>query len=302
MRTDRADPHPVGRDAGPGWDAGHGWDVGSGRDAGHGRDAVSGRDAGSGRDTGVVALAHRGGAALAPENTVAAFQRAVGLGYRWLETDVRVTRDGVCVAFHDRSLRRVTGLAGRLDDLTWEQVRALRVHGQQPVPRLDELLGRWPEVRWVLDVKQPSALSRLVATLRAAGAAQRVCLSGTWDRWLARAAAQLGVPTALGWRALASLLAGRARRPAGAVAAHVPLRLAGRRIPAPALVARTHEAGLRLVVWGADTAEEMHRLLDEHVDGIITDRPDVLRDVLVARDSWPPALGARSSGAPTPVG
>lgn len=238
--------------------------------------------------SGVLAIAHRGGAALAPENTVAAFERSLALGYRYLETDVRVTADGVCVAFHDRDLRRVTGTSGRLADLTWDDVRSLRVLGREPVPRLEDLLLRWPDVRWVLDVKQPDALSCLVSTVRDCAAVSRVCLGGTWDGWLSQARRSLGpeVTTALGWRSLVSLLRGASLRPDGAGFAHVPLRFAGRRLPSAALVERARGFGLRVVVWGVDGATEMHRLLDDGVDGIITDRTDVLREVLVARDAW----------------
>lgn len=242
---------------------------------------------------GPLAIAHRGGAALAPENTVAAFERSLALGYRYLETDVRVTADGVCVAFHDRGLRRVTGAPGRVADLPWGDVRSLRVLGREPVPRLDDLLARWPDVRWVLDVKQPEALSRLVATVRDHGATSRVCLSGTWDGWLAHARRALGpeVATALGWRSLVSLLRGASPRPDGAGFAHVPLRFAGRRLPSARLVERARTLGVRVVVWGVDDRAEMHRLLDEGVAGIITDRTDVLREVLVARDAWTAPAG-----------
>lgn len=147
---------------------------------------------GYGAEPGVLAIAHRGGAALGPENTPDAFERALALGYRYLETDARMTSDGVCVAFHDRTLLRLAGRRGRLADLTWEDVRRLRVHGTGTVPRLEDLLVAWPEVRWVVDIKQPSALTSLVRVVRRSGAANRVCLSGTWDRWLDDPRRELG--------------------------------------------------------------------------------------------------------------
>src|SRR3712207_2467221 len=106
---------------------------------------------------GPYALAHRGGAGLGPENTVAAFERSYALGLRYLETDVRVTSDGVCVAFHDAFLRRTTGARGRLADRSWEQVRRLRV-GQEGIPRLEELLERFPDARFTIDLKVPGAV------------------------------------------------------------------------------------------------------------------------------------------------
>jgi glycerophosphoryl diester phosphodiesterase len=246
------------------------------------------REHGYGAETVPLAIAHRGGAAMGPENTVPAFERALALGYRYLETDVRATSDGVCVAFHDRALRRVTGRPGRVDELTWAEVRALRVGGTAGVPRLEDLLTAWPEARWALDVKQPSALPALVRIVRRAGAAHRVCLTGTWDRWLLAGREALGpaASTALGWRSAGRLLAGADLGAHGADFVHLPLRLVGRRVPTAAVVDRAHRAGLRVVIWGVAVAQDMHRLLDDGVDGIFTDHTDVLREVLIARGDW----------------
>jgi len=236
----------------------------------------------------ILAIAHRGGSALGPENTLEAFERSVALGYRYLETDVRVTADGVCVAFHDRDLTRVTGARRRLDDLTWAEVQQLRVHGVALIPRVRDLLAAWPQVRWVLDVKQPAALGALTAVVLAAGAENRVCLSGTWDGPMAQARRALGpsARTAIGWASLGRLLAGGSVPPGGAEFVHLPLRFGGRRLPTRRLVDHARAQGLRVVVWGVDTASEADRLLDDGVDGVITDHPDMLREVLAARGAW----------------
>lgn len=240
----------------------------------------------------MLAVAHRGGPGLGPENTVVAFERARALGFAYLETDVRVTSDGVAVAFHDRHLGRLTGRRGRIADLTWAQVGGLRVAGTDPVPRLEDLLAAWPEARWMLDLKQPTALPAVLRAVRRARAAHRVCLTGTWDRFLDTARLDLGpsLSTALGWRSLGALLAARPvdRRTAGYV--HLPARLGRRWLVTPGLVARSQDLGLRVLAWGAHEPAAMHRLLDAGVDGLITDHPDVLRDVLLARDAWPAAL------------
>ncbi len=243
---------------------------------------------GYGAEAGVLAVAHRGGTALGAENTLEACERSLALGFRYLETDARMTADGVWVAFHDRTLRRVTGTRGRVADVTWADLRGLRVHGTALVPRLEDLLGAWPDVRWVVDVKQPSALASLARLLRGPGIAHRVCLSGTWDARLDQARREVGpaVSTAVGWRSMATLLAGGALDPRGAQFVHVPVRLAGRWVPAPGLVRRAHDAGLRMLVWGVEETRDMHRLLDDGVDGVITDRPDTLREALVARGAW----------------
>jgi glycerophosphoryl diester phosphodiesterase len=238
---------------------------------------------------------------MGPENTMEAFAAAVALGYTHLETDVRQTADGVCVAFHDRTLRRVTGASGNLSDLSWDDVTRLRVSGCAPVggtgavPRVENLLTTWPDVRWALDVKQPSAIPALVRAVRAAKAEHRVCLSGTWDRWLLAAHRALGpaASLALGWGSMTSLVAGHGLRLRGHRYVHLRLTVAGRPLPWPKVVERAHAHGLRLIAWGLVTSADMHRLLDHGVDGIISDHTDVLREVLVARGEWRP-------GAPAP--
>ena len=114
---------------------------------------------------GPIPFAHRGGASEHPENTLAAFQSAVDLGYRYLETDVHVTADGVLLAFHDETLDRVTDRQGRIRDLPWSVVREARVDGQEPIPLLEEILGEWPEARVNIDVKHETSVEPLVETL-----------------------------------------------------------------------------------------------------------------------------------------
>ena len=227
-----------------------------------------------------LAIAHRGGAGLAAENTLDAFARSYALGLRYLETDARVTADGVCVAFHDGTLRRLR----RQPDLVCQT--SSHTLG---APSVAELLRAFPDANFAIDVKEAEAIVPLARAIRAADAAHRVCAAGAWDGWLARLRTDLGpgLTTALGWRALATLLASA---PAKIIPpwwhetarfAHVPARLVNRRT-----IAGARMLGLRVVVWTVNDPPYMHRLLDAGVDGIITDRPDLLREVLIARDQW----------------
>ena len=244
---------------------------------------------------GPIPFAHRGGAAGGLENTLAAFSRAVELGYRYLETDVHATADGVLLAFHDRTLDRVTDLVGRVAELPWTVVRRARIGGREPIPLLEDLLAAWPDVRVNVDVKHPSAVEPLVRAIRRTGAADRVCVASFSERRLAAVRRELGpgLCTSLGPRGVALLRAAAAHRLAAALArpgvpcAQVPDRLGPVRVVTPGLVRLAHARGQRVHVWTVDAAADMHRLLDLGVDGIMTDRIDVLRDVLVARGSWP---------------
>lgn len=251
-----------------------------------------------GREQGPLAIAHRGGMALAPENTLAAFGRSVALGLRHLETDVVTTRDGELLCFHDASLKRVTGDPRRVAEVDASSVRRLRVQGREPVPTLAEALHAFPETCFAIDLKDQRSVGAMAALLRAnPGWAGRICVAGAWSRWME--ALQADVPevsVALGWRSLTTLIT-RSRgyaRPARGLThervrgrfAHVPLRLGGVPVYAERVVAQAHRLGIRVVVWTVNEPTTVHALLDAGVDGIITDRPDVLREVLVARGQW----------------
>src|SRR5215470_715070 len=124
-----------------------------------------------------LAFAHRGGAAHAPENSWRAFEHAVGLGYRYLETDLQATSDGVLVAFHDKTLTRVCGQDGRVRRLSYAELSAARIDGTEPIPVLEDLLAAWPDVRFNLDVKDAPAIAPLPEVLRRTNAWDRVCLA-----------------------------------------------------------------------------------------------------------------------------
>ena len=124
-----------------------------------------------------VAFAHRGGAAHAPENSWRAFEHAVGLGYRYLETDVQATLDGALVAFHDRTLNRMTGRPGRIARMNHRDLATALINGTEPIPLLEDLLGAWPDVRFNLDLKDAPAIEPLAAVLRRTGAWDRVCVT-----------------------------------------------------------------------------------------------------------------------------
>jgi glycerophosphoryl diester phosphodiesterase len=250
-------------------------------------------------DAPPLAFAHRGGAAAGDENTAEAFARAVALGYRYVETDVHATADGVPVVFHDATLDRLTGTAGRIAELRWADLAAVRVGGAAAVPRLDEVLAAWPRVRFNIDVKADNGVAPTVATIRHAGAGDRVLLASFSDARLARLRelAGAGVATSMGMRAvarlrLASLTGRRLRLPDSVVAAQVPVRHAGLPVVDRRFVTHAHRLGLQVHVWTIDEPATMHALLDLGVDGIMTDRVEVLRDVYAGRGHWWPGDAA----------
>ncbi|ROT29557.1 glycerophosphodiester phosphodiesterase [Micromonospora sp. HM5-17] len=241
-----------------------------------------------------LAFAHRGGAARGDENTVEAFARAVALGYRYVETDVHATADGVPVVFHDATLTRMTGARGRIAQLRWADLRSIRVGGAAAIPRLDDILAAWPQIRFNVDVKADDAVDPTVATIERCGAGERVLLASFSDARLARLRRAAGpkVATSLGLRGvarlrLASLAGRRLALPPSVVAAQVPVRYRGVRVVDRRFVDHVHRLGLQVHVWTIDDPAEMHELLDLGVDGIMTDHVDVLRAAYLSRGHWP---------------
>jgi glycerophosphoryl diester phosphodiesterase len=244
-----------------------------------------------------IAFAHRGGAVdddgIAFENTMFAFQQAVDLGYRYIETDAHVSADGVLVASHDPTLERTTDGRGHIEDFTWDELARLKVGGREAIPRFEDLLTTWPDVRLNVDAKTDAAVERLARAIHRRRAWDRVCVASFSTRSLLRLRALVGprVASSMGRLEVATLLlapgrAIRAQLLRDPVAAQVPTRRVRVDILTRRFVDRAHELGKLVHVWTIDDAVEMRRLLDLGVDGIFADRIEVLRSVFVERGVW----------------
>ena len=241
---------------------------------------------------GPLAFAHRGASPDGLENTLAAVERVVRLGFYYVETDVRLSRDGVPLLLHDPTLDRTTDRTGRVHELPWAEVARARVGGREPIPRLDELLGTFPELRVNLHVKTAAAVGPMADAVLRAGALDRVCVAAFPDRWIAAARARLGprLCTSLGTRGVLALRLASLRSPARpaplAPCAQVPPRFGAVRVIDRRFVVAAHHRGLLVHAWTVNDVDEMHRLLDLGVDGLMSDQAELLREVLVARDVW----------------
>jgi glycerophosphoryl diester phosphodiesterase len=246
----------------------------------------------------VLAFAHRGGAYHPEieglENTLAAFRHAAALGYDYLETDAHVTRDGVLLAFHDEVLDRVTDRAGAIGDLDLAEIREARIGGREQVPTLAELVEAFPEARFNIDLKSERAVDALADFIASRGLWDRVLVGAFSPRRIRRFRRLTDgrVPTAahpveiLAFRLLPS--ARLAERLVGVDfdAFQVPHRRGRLRVVTRGFVRRAHAAGAQVHVWTIDEPAEMEELLDRGVDGLFTDRTDLLKEVLVARGLW----------------
>ena len=239
---------------------------------------------------GPIPFAHRGGASEHPENTMPAFEHAVRLGYRYVETDAHATADGVLLAFHDPVLDRVTDRHGIIAALPWETVRKARLGGER-IPLMEELLTTWPDVRVNIDLKHDASLAPMVDVIERTGAHDRVCVASFSGRRLDRFRRMSGgrVCTAIGPLDIARLRAAGFRMKTGGFAgacAQVPVRQGPVLVVDRRFVDGAHRHGLPVHVWTIDDPVEMERLLDRGVDGIMTDCPSVLKEVLVRRGQW----------------
>ncbi|MBY5161881.1 glycerophosphodiester phosphodiesterase [Nitriliruptoria bacterium AS10] len=242
-------------------------------------------------------MAHRGFTTEGLENSMAAFAAAVELGFTHVETDVHATADGVLMAFHDDTLDRVTDREGRIADLPHADVAAARIGGREPIPTLEEVLHTWPDLHLNIDVKADHAVGPTVEVIDRLGVHDRVCIASFDDRrrravldgLSARVASSAGTATVraflLGHLLPGSRLVRRALTDVDLL--QVPERAGRVRVVTPATVEAAHDAGVAVHVWTVNDRADMERLLDWGVDGIVSDRADVLRDVLAERGHWP---------------
>jgi glycerophosphoryl diester phosphodiesterase len=252
-----------------------------------------------------LVFAHRGGSALAPENTLAAFANGLALGADGLELDVHLSRDGVVVVHHDRALDRTTNLRGAVADQTaGELSRADAGYAFAPgaglpfrgrgvgVPALIDVLSRHRDVPIIVELKVNTAemAQAVIGVVRAADALDRVCL-GSFGRTVLRAAraSEPSVATSAAREEVRwALYRSWCRWPVARVAYdgyQVPEWSGRTRVVSPRFVADAHRAGLGVQVWTVDTTDDATRLLDWGVDALITDRPDLIVPVVRAHRS-----------------
>ncbi|MFN7003687.1 MAG: glycerophosphodiester phosphodiesterase [Roseinatronobacter sp.] len=243
---------------------------------------------------GSIAIAHRGGGLEGEENTLPAFDHAVALGYTHAELDVHATRDGVVVIHHDPDLARLCGDPRRIADLDWASLQQLRTKGGAAIPRLQDLLEAHPGLHVTIEAKSDAVVAPLCALIERMGVLERISIGafapartaqarkllGSYLLW-SPAHAQVARLWARGWGLPLGL--------DGFGVVQVPVAWKGIPLVTARFVRAAHAAGVAVQVWTVNEAAEMHRLLDLGVDGLMTDRPTLLREVLEARGQWPSA-------------
>ena len=239
---------------------------------------------------GVLAFAHRGGDRVAPENTMAAFQDAVGQGYRYLETDVHASKDGVVYAFHDDNLARMVGEDVAISTLTAAEIDRLRVHGAHHIPTMAELFETFPEARFNIDAKAWPVVEPLIGLINKTETQERICIGSFSDARIKAVVRGVGDVChsvgPLGGARFRFAAWGRLPLSYSAGALQFPVSEYGIPMVTKASIAYAHQRGLQVHVWTINDESTMHMLLDLGVDGLMTDDCALLKRVLQSRNLW----------------
>ncbi|WP_245413192.1 glycerophosphodiester phosphodiesterase [Arthrobacter celericrescens] len=248
-----------------------------------------------------LALAHRGFSREGLENSAAAFRTAVGIGITHLETDARATADGAVLLFHDATLDRVTDSRGRISELGAAQVSRAKIGGREAIPLLEDILREFPDARLNVDVKDRHTVAPLAAVIDRCAAHERVLITsfsdrrrrGVLKRLSRRTASSAGIFLTAVFALAGPILPDRllAKVMHDVDALQVPVRYGRLELLTPGFLGRARRLGLQVHVWTVNDPAEMERLLDlggegRGVDGIVTDRADLLKETLEQRGQW----------------
>ncbi|PQZ90234.1 glycerophosphodiester phosphodiesterase [Arthrobacter sp. MYb227] len=241
-----------------------------------------------------LAFAHRGFAPSSEENTIKAFRAASDLGFRYLETDVHTSKDGILMVFHDETLQRLAKAPGRIKDYSAEQLKEFRVAGEK-IPTFEELLVMFPDSLFNVDLKDSASATRLAEIIEKHEAYDRILIASFAGAHRVAAQKLLKYPVAtspgfIGAAAatLLSKVSPLPRRGLGNFAAlQVPEFHGKIRVVTKKFIDKAHDLGIQVHVWVVNETTDMHRILDLGVDGIMSDRADLLAAVMQERGHWP---------------
>jgi len=238
-----------------------------------------------------AAFAHRGGELEEPENSKRAFSAAVDMGYRFIETDVQATADNVLLVFHDEELSRLTDGEGEVASLPHSVVRQAKIDGTEPIMTLEEALVTFPETHFNIDIKSDHALEPTLELVQKMNVLNRVCLACFSDRRLSRIRDQLGrvACTGAGPRDVAALKFaswGLRFLHSRCHCAQVPVSEYGITLPTRRFITFCNARDIAVHVWTIDEADEMRRLIRLGVNGIMSARPSLLKQIAQEEGVW----------------
>jgi len=234
------------------------------------------------------AFVHRGGDEEKTENTLEAFQYSSDLGFIFMETDVQSTSDGKVVIFHDSDLKRVAGINKKVSELTFKEIKEINLINGGKIPSLEEALSSFPSLRFNIDIKVDSAVDETIKIVKKHDALDRVCLAAFSSNRLnrMRKVTGPGLCSSMGQAEIVKLLLssfGLNQKISPGLCAQVPVSQFGIPIVTERFIKKIHDLNKLIHVWTIDETKEMFRLIDLGVDGLMTDKPTVLKEALLER-------------------
>ena len=235
-------------------------------------------------ETGTSIFAHRGGSLEAAENTLEAFQYALDIGCEYIETDVQLSKDGIPYIFHDDDLVRIMEVDKKFSDLESSEIKALKIFEHYSIPTLQECLQKFPNMKFNIDLKTDAVKHAALHIIKEENAMHRICIASFSDERIAYArkyAPELCF--SMGPREILNLKLktwGLSSKISHGNCVQVPIYQYGLKIVTKRFVKKIHALGLKIHVWTINDASTMQRLIDIGVDGIITDKPKLLKGLL----------------------
>ena len=236
-------------------------------------------------------IAHRGGSLEKLENSLSAFKNAWDLGYRYMETDMQASSDGVVYIFHDDRLERVSNGTGLFCEHSSAEIDKLRLNNGERIPRLSEALDALPEALFNIDIKRADGTKPLANFLNTHPQAHRVVAASFVGARLKQLKSLVKKPvpvTAVQNDIIRIMLIGLGlplRRP-DVVAVQVPISHYGIPIVTKWFVRQCHKLNIKIHVWTIDDEKQMRWLIDLGVDGVMTDKPSLLKEVCLDKGCW----------------
>lgn len=238
------------------------------------------------KDFKFAGFVHRGGAEEVVENTLEAFKYSSEMGFTFMETDVQCSKDGHVVVFHDEDLERMAGMKKKICDLSYREINGIILQGGLKIPSLNELLSSFKDLRFNIDVKADEALEGTVQIVKDHKALNRVCFASFSSRRLDQIRNLAGPNgcTSMGTREILQARIGSFGIPlnlSSGYCAQVPLSQWGLPLVTVNFINYLKKKGKLIHVWTIDEDQEMKRLISMGVNGIMTDKPKVLKRVLI---------------------
>lgn len=241
------------------------------------------------QDYDFYGFVHRGGDEATTENTLEAFQYSSDLGFIFMETDVQFTNDGEVVVFHDRDLKRIAGIEKKISELSINEIKSIDLINGGKIPTLNELLYSFKDLRFNIDIKVDAAVERSVEIIKSHGALNRTCLAAFSSKRVdhIRNLAGKDACTSMGQLEVSKLIMqsyGFPFKKQSGMCAQVPVTQWGLPVVTKRFIKEAHAQEKLVHVWTIDEPKEMFSLIDMGVDGLMTDKPSVLKKVMTEKD------------------